>query len=132
VVEGAWNGLASDRSGQGLASGRRGRFAGSRDFAEMSHTAAHLRSANDDNGFGQETDSRPAVEALPACALAKIPRLYLYRVEVEIRDLNVAGLQSGLRSIPRIDAGAALMEFVAAPVRQRKDRIAVADGRKRC
>ena len=31
----------------------------------------------------------------------------------------------------RIDAGAAAMEFAAAPVRRRKDRIAVADGRKR-
>jgi hypothetical protein len=83
----------------------------------MGHTAAHLSSANDDNGFGQKTDPWPAVEPLPACALAKIARLDLYGIYMEIRDKKVAGLQSAPRLLARIDAGAALMEFVSTPLR---------------
>jgi hypothetical protein len=45
----------------------------------------------------------------------------------EIRDEDVAGLQSALRSHARIDAGVALMEFVSPRREQPKDQGTVAD-----
>ena len=42
---------------------------------------------------------------------AEIARLDLHGIYMEIRDEDVVGLQSALRSHARIDAGVALMEF---------------------
>jgi len=63
-------------------------------------------------------------------ALPEIPRLYLDRIEVEIRDVDVAGLESVGCSIARIEAETAVMECVSTPVRRQKGQLASADARE--
>ena len=62
---------------------------------------------------------------------AEIARLDLHGIYMEIRDEDVVGLQSALRSHARIDAGVALMEFVSPRMEQPKDQVAVADACER-
>ena len=62
---------------------------------------------------------------------AENARLDLYGIYMEIRDEDVVGLQSALRSHARIDAGVAVMEFVSPRREQPKDQGAVADACER-
>ena len=62
---------------------------------------------------------------------AEIARLDLRGIYMEIRDQDVAGLQSALRSHGPIDAGVALMEFVSPRMEQPKDQGAVSDACQR-
>src|SRR4051812_38487819 len=57
--------------------------------------------------------------------LPEVPRLHLDAVDVQIRNVDVPRLR---RQTARIDAGAAVMEFVAASVRKRKAAVALSDG----
>jgi hypothetical protein len=55
---------------------------------------------------------------------SKIPRLHLDAVEVEVRHVDVPRLR---RKAARINAGTAVVEFLAAPMWQREAVIPVAD-----
>ena len=57
----------------------------------------------------------------------KIPRLHLDAVDVQVRHVDVPRLGDLRRQAARIDARAAMMEFVAAPVWQRETGVPVAD-----
>jgi hypothetical protein len=54
----------------------------------------------------------------------EIPRLHLDRVDMQVGYVDVTRLR---RQAPRIDAGTAVVEFVAASVRQREAVVAVTD-----
>jgi hypothetical protein len=57
----------------------------------------------------------------------EVPCLYLDRVDVEVRRIDVAGPQALGRQLARIGPAASL-DLIAAAVGQRKRRIAAADG----
>ena len=60
-------------------------------------------------------------------ASPKIARLHLDAVDVQVGNVDVAGPQTLRRQAARIDAGTAVVEFVAASVRQRKPVVALPD-----
>jgi hypothetical protein len=57
--------------------------------------------------------------------LSEIPRLYFDAVDVQVRHVDVPRLRSRRRQASRIDAGAAVVEFVAPPMREREAVIPV-------
>src|ERR1700709_503348 len=60
-------------------------------------------------------------------ASPEIPRLHLDAVDVQVGNVDVARPQPFRRQTARIKSGTAVMEFVAASVRQRKPVVAFAD-----
>jgi hypothetical protein len=76
-------------------------------------------------------EKRARAKIQPTPTRRSIARLDLYGIYMEIRDEDVAGLQSALRLHARIDAGLALMEFVSPRMQQPKDQVAVADACQR-
>jgi hypothetical protein len=64
-------------------------------------------------------------------ALSEITCLYLDCVDVEIGNVDVVRFEAVWRQIAPIQARTAVMQFVAAPMRQREDCVTVANARQR-
>jgi hypothetical protein len=58
----------------------------------------------------------------------KISSLYLDRIDVEIRNVDIAGVQAFRRALARIGPAARMCDLVAATMRQGKGRVPAPDG----
>ena len=64
--------------------------------------------------------------------LSEVARLYLDAVDVQVRHIDISRLTASQRQTARVDAGTAVVEFVAATVRRREIALAFADPGKVC
>jgi hypothetical protein len=65
--------------------------------------------------------------ATVGAASSEIPRLHLDAVDVQVRHVDVSRLGALRRQAARVDAGTAVVEFVAAPMWQREAVIPITD-----